>query len=159
MLAPSWSREIALSRFSVSCVCFWHRRVINTNNLGARLGFYIPSRKRVPVPPWEDASCCLIMAAPRFGRGQQLSWSANELRLQNFLTTWVKELWRRDHGDHVSFVHKPWQETSWGWPSNVLVVGILEAVWCVNETCQVTQRESRVLIHSSGATSYSLRWN
>jgi hypothetical protein len=36
-----------------------------------------------------------------------------ELGLQN-LKMWVKELEDRDSGVHVSFVHKPRQEMSWG---------------------------------------------
>jgi hypothetical protein len=42
--------------------------------------------------PWVDVSCCLVAVAPRFDRQQQLSGSANELGLQNFLTMNVKEL-------------------------------------------------------------------
>jgi hypothetical protein len=78
------------------CVCFQHWRVFNSNNLGAHLGFYILSRK-IPflALPWGDVSCCLVPAAPRFGWGQQLSRSASELGLHNFLTMWVKQLWRR----------------------------------------------------------------
>jgi hypothetical protein len=96
MLAPSWSREIALSRFSVSCVSvFSTRRLSIPTILGLGPELYIPSRKSVPALPQGDTSCCLIAVAPRFGWGQQLSRSANELRLHNFLTTQVKEFWRQ----------------------------------------------------------------
>jgi hypothetical protein len=36
--------------------------------------------------------CCLLAVALRFSQWQQLSASANELRLQNFLTMQVKLL-------------------------------------------------------------------
>jgi hypothetical protein len=63
-------------------------------SLGLLPGFYIPSWKGVPALPRGDASCCLFVGAPKFGWGQQLSRSVNELGLQN-LKTQVKELWRQ----------------------------------------------------------------
>jgi hypothetical protein len=59
---------------------------------GLCLGFYIPSGKGVLALSLGDTSCCLIAVAPRLDGRQQLSRSANELRLQNFLTKRVKEL-------------------------------------------------------------------
>jgi hypothetical protein len=170
MLAPLDQEKIALSRFSVSWVSVFGTWGLSIPTIwGLGLGFYIASRKGVPALPQGDKSCCLIETALRFGQGQQLSRSANELGLQNFLTKPVKELWRQESGQpkfwkaamlttipptpahHISFVHKSRQETSQGWPSNVLVVETLEAMWCVNETCRVTHRESEVLIRSSEA--------
>jgi hypothetical protein len=133
MLAPSWSREIALSRFSVSSVSIFSTRGLSIPTIwGLCLGFYILLGKEVPALPQRDVSCCLIVVALRLGQGRQHSRSANELRLQNFLTMWGKMVSEdRDHGNHISSVHKPRQETSQGWPNNFLVVGILELcdVW------------------------------
>jgi hypothetical protein len=95
-LHPLDQEKIALSRYSVSCVS-----VFGTGGLSIPTiwwldpGFYIPSGKGVLALPWGNVSCCLIAVALRFGWGRQLSRSANELGLQNFLTTRVKELWRQ----------------------------------------------------------------
>jgi hypothetical protein len=146
--------------FSDSCVSvFSIRGLLIPTIWGLGLGFYIPSRKGVLALPRGDASCCLIAAALRFGRVWQLSRSANELRLQNFLITSVKELWRQGLQRPWKFCAQTKTKIVTGWPSNVWVVGKLEDMWCMNEMCQVTWRESGVLIHGSEATSYCLRWN
>jgi hypothetical protein len=93
VLAPFGSKEIALSKFSLCLVVYsQHQRVFNSNKLGDCLGFYIPSGKGILALPWGDVSCCLVVAVLVFTQWQKLSGSANELRLQNFLTMWIKEL-------------------------------------------------------------------
>jgi hypothetical protein len=90
-----WAHICTLLIFCLLCVCFWYWGINNSNNFGLGPGFNIWSEKGVPAFPWEDVSCCLIAAALRFGQGWQLSRSANELGLQNFLITWVKVFWRQ----------------------------------------------------------------
>jgi hypothetical protein len=156
MLAPSWSRENCFVRiFCFLCVCFRYQRFINSNTGGAcsgRGGGPTPSLGRCILLP----DCSGPEVWPRTTTFQICKWTRTAEFLDN---TGKKSSEDRDNGDHISFVHKPRQEVSRGWPSNVSVVGILEAVWCVNETCWVARRESKVLICSSKATSYCSRWN
>jgi hypothetical protein len=64
------------------CVCFWHQRVINSNNLGAPLGHYIPSKKGgAPDPSPERHILLPSCGGPRFSQQWQLSRSVNELGL------------------------------------------------------------------------------
>jgi hypothetical protein len=139
--------------FCLLCVCFWHKRVINSNNLGFHQGYYIPSGKGEPLAlPLGDPTCCLAAVAQRFSWQWQLPGSVNELGLQNFLTTWVKELWRQERWQSHEFC----AQTSQGWQSNDLVVGILGLcdVWIRCVGWHVAKVES--LIHSSEVTSYYL---
>jgi hypothetical protein len=142
--------------FCLSCVYFLHQSIFNSKSLGAQSGIlHSVWEGGAMALPRGDVSCCLVEAALRLG-WQQPSRSANELRFQNFLTMLVKKHWKQGPWGQCKFVHKPNQEMS---PSNVFVIGKLEAVWCVNETCRVTHRESGVLICSSKVTTYCLRWN
>jgi hypothetical protein len=87
------NKTIKKKRFSVSCVSVFSTIGLSIPTIwGPGLGFYIPSGKGVMALPQGDISCCLIAVAPRFGPGRQLSGSVEELGLQNFLTTQVKEL-------------------------------------------------------------------
>jgi hypothetical protein len=97
MLAPSWSREIALSRFSVSCVSVFSTRGLVIPTIWGfvqDITFHLGRGARTLTQ--RDVSCYLIAAALRFGQGRWLSRSVNELGLQNFLTKWVKDLWRQE---------------------------------------------------------------
>jgi hypothetical protein len=118
MLAPSWSREIALSRFSLLCVCFQHQRVSNSNNLGFRPGYYIPSGKRGPDP---DPERCVLLPNcsspeiwPRAMTFQICEWTwtaefldkvgKRSLKTGTAVTTWVlctNQDKKRHWGDQV----------------------------------------------------------
>jgi hypothetical protein len=107
----------------LSCVCFWHQWVFNSNNLGVQSRILYSIQEGGPV-----ALPLLVAGALRFGWRKQLSKSANELGLQNFLTTWIKGLWRQEPQWPCKFCAQTKTINSTGWPSNVLVVRILEAV-------------------------------
>jgi hypothetical protein len=151
----------------VKIFCVSHLSVFNSNNLGTCPEFYSPSGKPPPSPlqPPIPTSCLSLgrsvlllgCGGPWLWPPATTFWICKWTQTQNFLTTQVKELWRQGPQWLHKFVHSSRQEMSQGWPSNVLVFRILEAVWCVNEMCQVTWREIGVLICSSEVTSYCFR--
>jgi hypothetical protein len=121
-LHPLDQEKIALSRFSVSRVS-----VLGTGGLLLTTiwGFIQDSTfhlRRGPQPfPGEWSPAAWLQQL--WGLAEDDNFPDLQMNLVCRISWQCSE--DRNLGDHLSFVHKPRQETSRGWPSNILVVGIL----------------------------------